>query len=625
MNVIIGNTNTNTNIYNKIRNISSKNIKIGMMVSNDIQEIIKKKKALEKIKLSQDSKQSSSVLRKMKELEFESLKRSEKFKILNQKKKNKSSNKFFSFDENEEKESLVKKKLNKVVQEEEIKDMNIKEEKFYFNNSLNSYNNENENKKEIHNIDNVFKDENININNDELNISNQNNENTVKKGLKSIYSETKMGEMTKFLYEDSNFFKSASLTYESTQYVEFLYSKIRVEIFLQFLFSVISMLSAFMSYELEYSHKDKNRHQFSLYISMVSTICLIISILFEYLINSELLHLVQKLPIKLWIYNQERLYNLFGNIILFIWHPSPIFSSIEVKFKITNYDLDQIMPFNSILYSITLFKLWFLFKFVLYYSEYTSSRMNRVCLMNKFKVNFSFCIKALMEKTPFHVQFLFFIMSTLYCSICIRIFERDLDPYTNQIFSNFYNCVWYTIITMTTVGFGDFYPDSLLGKLIGILASFIGVILMSISVITVSSLVDFNNQEYNTFLIFEKSTLDSKKHELSVEIMKKYISATICNKKYLKINEDKVKNKKLEVLESFNQYRKNQIEIDSTHPSHFSIDSVIENTHLLEESFKNLEDNQNKITELLDELLIKLSAKHIPEEEYSDSSLSETL
>lgn len=618
MNLNLG--NANNTVYNKIRNISSKNLKIGMIVSNDISEIIKKKKALVKYKQSQDSKQSSSAFRRLKEFEYESFKNEEKKKIL-KRKRNKTSSKIFSFDDNEENQSLLRK--NSKIGYEIDNNMKINTYKLNKSNSLKSNNkcdsDCNANKK-IEVLNDSGKNNNSNLNED--NIENNNNDN--KKGLKSIYSDIKMGEMTKYLYEDSKFFTPASLNYDNTQQVEFLYMKIRLEIFFQFLFSMISMLSSFMAYELEYSHKNKNKHQFSLYVSFVSTILLIVSIIFEYLINSELLHIIQKLPLRVWVFNKERLLNLLGNVFMFIWHPNPVFSSITVKFKISNYDIDQILPLNSILYSLTLFKFWFAFKYVLFNSEYTSSRMNRVSIMNKFSVNFSFCIKALMEKTPFHVQLLFFVMSTLYCSICIRIFERDLDQYTNQIFSNFYNCIWYTIITMTTVGFGDFYPDSLLGKLIGILASFVGVILMSISVITVSNLVNFDNQEYNTFIIFEKSKLDCTKHELSADIMKKYISATILNKKFKNKNGDKAKDKKYDLLNSFNQYRKNQGEIDSTYPPHISIDSVIENTHLLDESFKNLEDNQNKISDLLDELLIKLSVKEIKEEKESiDSSHSD--
>lgn len=618
MNLNLGNANNST-VYNKIRNISSKNLKIGMMVSNDISEIIKKKKALEKYKQSQDSKQSSSVFRRLKEFEYESIKNEEKKKILN-KKRNKTSSKIFSFDDNEENQSLLRKN-SKIGNENDNHNMRINSNKLSKSNSIKSKNkcvsDYNANKK-IESLNDSNKNNNSN------NLNEENIENNNKKGLKSIYTDIKMGEMTKYLYEDSKFFTPASLNYDNTQQVEFLYMKIRLEIFFQFLFSMISMLSSFMAYELEYSHKSKNKHQFSLYVSFVSTILLIISIIFEYLINSELLHIIQKLPLRVWVFNKERLLNLLGNVFMFIWHPNPVFSGLTVKFNISNYNIDQILPLNSIFYSLTLFKFWFAFKYVLFNSEYTSSRMNRVSIMNKFSVNFSFCIKALMEKTPFHVQLLFFVMSTLYCSICIRIFERDLDQYTNQIFSNFYNCIWYTIITMTTVGFGDFYPDSFLGKLIGILASFVGVILMSISVITVSNLVNFDNQEYNTFIIFEKSKLDCTKQELSADIMKKYISATILNKKFKNKNGDRVKDKKYDLLNAFNQYRKNQGEIDSTYPPHISIDSVIENTHLLDESFKNLEDNQNKISDLLDELLIKLSVKEIKEEKESiDSSHSD--
>ena len=57
------------------------------------------------------------------------------------------------------------------------------------------------------------------------------------------------------------------------------------------------------------------------------------------------------------------------------------------------------------------------------------------------------------------------------------------------------NAMWLTIITMTTVGYGDFYPQTHLGRFVGVVACLIGMILVSLVVISLTSLIEFNADE----------------------------------------------------------------------------------------------------------------------------------
>ena len=50
---------------------------------------------------------------------------------------------------------------------------------------------------------------------------------------------------------------------------------------------------------------------------------------------------------------------------------------------------------------LALVRLWFVFKLLVDFSDFSSARAKRVCLMNNFAVNFFFCIKALMKKAPY--------------------------------------------------------------------------------------------------------------------------------------------------------------------------------------------------------------------------------
>ena len=61
----------------------------------------------------------------------------------------------------------------------------------------------------------------------------------------------------------------------------------------------------------------------------------------------------------------------------------------------------------------------------------------------------------------------------------LQIFEREVD----ENFKNLTTSMWNVIITLTTVGYGDYYPVTNLGRLIGIITAFWGVFFVSLFVV----------------------------------------------------------------------------------------------------------------------------------------------
>jgi potassium intermediate/small conductance calcium-activated channel subfamily N protein 2 len=59
-------------------------------------------------------------------------------------------------------------------------------------------------------------------------------------------------------------------------------------------------------------------------------------------------------------------------------------------------------------------------------------------------------------------------------------------------FDKVINCIWVTIILIATVGYGDYYPRTLLGRLILTIAAFWGSFIISLLLIKISQ-----NSRYN--------------------------------------------------------------------------------------------------------------------------------
>lgn len=62
-----------------------------------------------------------------------------------------------------------------------------------------------------------------------------------------------------------------------------------------------------------------------------------------------------------------------------------------------------------------------------------------------------------------------------------------------------YNCMWNVIITLTSVGYGDLYPKSFWGRVVGIIICFWGVFIVSFFVVTVTNMINFTANEEKAY------------------------------------------------------------------------------------------------------------------------------
>lgn len=85
----------------------------------------------------------------------------------------------------------------------------------------------------------------------------------------------------------------------------------------------------------------------------------------------------------------------------------------------------------------------------------------------------------------------------LVTAIIIFQSEKEIDPVTGEyIFKSFYDAIYWATITLTTVGYGDLYPVSNVGKTLSIISSLFGIaiIAMPSSIITAGYMQELNRR-----------------------------------------------------------------------------------------------------------------------------------
>jgi hypothetical protein len=83
----------------------------------------------------------------------------------------------------------------------------------------------------------------------------------------------------------------------------------------------------------------------------------------------------------------------------------------------------------------------------------------------------------------------------------LKVMESPLDEVSGQKFKYMQNCMWNVVITLTTTGYGDIFPKTLLGRIVGSLLMMWGTFLVSFFVVTVSNMLTFTPQEEKSYTL----------------------------------------------------------------------------------------------------------------------------
>lgn len=88
-------------------------------------------------------------------------------------------------------------------------------------------------------------------------------------------------------------------------------------------------------------------------------------------------------------------------------------------------------------------------------------------------MNTLFVIKCVISEHPVYLIVFLWLFTIFIFSYVIRILEKDNPLFE---FINYYNSIWFVLVTLTSIGYGDYYPKTPLGKICNLLlfTSYIG-------------------------------------------------------------------------------------------------------------------------------------------------------
>jgi hypothetical protein len=122
-----------------------------------------------------------------------------------------------------------------------------------------------------------------------------------------------------------------------------------------------------------------------------------------------------------------------------------------------------------------------------------------------------FAIRALMDNMPFKFNTIILLLSIAIFGQAVRICEAPLSRITPEMdHFDYTNSMWSVILTMTTVGYGDIYPRTFAGRIIIFIVSMVGVVIVSMVVVTVMNIFQMSPLESKAYTVIKKINIRNK-------------------------------------------------------------------------------------------------------------------
>ena len=357
------------------------------------------------------------------------------------------------------------------------------------------------------------------------------------------------------------------------------------------------------NYAEDYYNKHRKTSRVCSYISFILSIFLWLSIYYDKILFHILLKGYQEKSYKIIISDNKQIFRLISSILFFFLCPNPFTYGIEINFKNDYYSFEYKIPLNSIFTSISIFRIWFIFKLYLVSSFSYSQRSFRIAKINGVKLGLKFPFKANMADSSLKINLILFVICLLIFSYDLRIFERYFDELNESNLGNYLNDLWFIFITMTTVGYGDISPKSFFGRLISVVTCLFGVFLVGLVVVSVTSYFNLEGIESNIYKILLKSKKMEKRNKSAYKSIVQYLKSIkeIKSKKnmFLEGNkdlmDDAVIKEKKKISKKLNEFKIYNGDFLSTIPSMNEYDNIGEHIRFLEE---NININQEKIKDI---------------------------
>lgn len=293
------------------------------------------------------------------------------------------------------------------------------------------------------------------------------------------------------------------------------------------------------------------------WLTTITTVLLMILIVHHYMTRLQFLIYQQRLEINSNLISSKLYIGMMVELLICIVHCPPYTEDIEVPISTTGVNSIIVnIDFDLILSSFIMSRVYLFIKFYSYYSYWADDKAQKICDECNVLGGLSFAIKAELKERPYFTIGLIMSISIIIFGYSLRnievAFVKDIPSIRFQDWRFVWNGFWCIIVTILTIGFGDYYPQTHLGRLISVIACLWGTFLISLMVVSMTSTVEFTPQEEKAYEELKNTNLKVSLRTKAIKLIRLGHKLKYCKEKILGFND---RNSRLEYAKASDEFR----------------------------------------------------------------------
>lgn len=262
---------------------------------------------------------------------------------------------------------------------------------------------------------------------------------------------------------------------------------------------------------------------FRSFTTFTTIICLLL-LPYHYKIERYLSIMKNEMPMNKTFVSKCYLPKIILIVILTAIHCPPYFDGFFITIPTTDnvpkYIQVDLLMFINVFVSLR----WLLaINYFAMYSVFADDRADKICEESKVNRDLFFSLKSQFKYQPMITLLLLFIASVFLFGYILRNTEvpfiQDIPKEKFQDWTNILNAFWSIVLSFFTIGYGDYYPQTVIGRIVMIISSLWGIFIVGLIIIYVSSNFLLNDAERR---IFDESMMEKgikKRKRIALEII----------------------------------------------------------------------------------------------------------
>lgn len=150
-------------------------------------------------------------------------------------------------------------------------------------------------------------------------------------------------------------------------------------------------------------------------------------------------------------------------------------------------------------YFFMFIRLFFLFRSLFQLVSFQDSFAIEVCEPHHVEANIRFSIKCLFKMYPMTMVVALLAGTVPLIAYLLRLVERPFNDLSAMDLSTYLTSLWCTAVTLATIGYGDYFPHTNLGRLLCALTGAWGAVVFSVIVFVIQDGMDLTKRQHTCF------------------------------------------------------------------------------------------------------------------------------